>query len=287
MTTTRDAIPPDLEDEITSLNAIYDRETLVLSSEHNQDAILLTLNLPQTPVSLQLQIPATYPDGSPLIERVTHVDETLPKGYGTEILDLARGVLVTLTSEDLQVGQPILYEFIEALEARIAESTLHHEEIDPEPVQQPVVASSAQGFTFVPRWTLSEPLQSHKSTFLARACPVSSPQECHSAVQHLLATDKRAAKATHNMWAYRIRGSGAGDSVSIVYADADDDGEDGAGAKLAALLLNVGAWGVLVVVSRWYGGIKLGPERWRLIGSVGRDAVIKGGEESRWIVERS
>lgn len=36
-------------------------------------------------------------------------------------------------------------------------------------------------------------------------------------------------------------------------------------------------WDVLVVVSRWYGGVKLGPDRFSIINNVAREAVVKGG----------
>ena len=36
-------------------------------------------------------------------------------------------------------------------------------------------------------------------------------------------------------------------------------------------------WNVVVVVTRWYGGTKLGPDRFRIINSVARDALVKGG----------
>lgn len=47
----------------------------------------------------------------------------------------------------------------------------------------------------------------------------------------------------------------------VQVADNDDDGESGAGAKLAALLELMGANNVMIVVSRWYGGVHLGPDR--------------------------
>jgi putative IMPACT (imprinted ancient) family translation regulator len=36
-------------------------------------------------------------------------------------------------------------------------------------------------------------------------------------------------------------------------------------------------WDVVVVVSRWYGGHKLGPRRFALINSAARDALVQGG----------
>lgn len=57
--------------------------------------------------------------------------------------------------------------------------------------------------------------------------------------------------------AYRIqRGDG------VVFQDNDDDGETAAGGRMAHLLQLMDVWNVLVVVSRWYGGVKLGPDRW-------------------------
>jgi len=36
-------------------------------------------------------------------------------------------------------------------------------------------------------------------------------------------------------------------------------------------------WNVVVVVSRWYGGVKLGPDRFRLINMVARECLVMGG----------
>ena len=63
----------------------------------------------------------------------------------------------------------------------------------------------------------------------------------------------------------------------VVVSDNDDDGESGSGAKLAALLELTGASNVLVVVSRWFGGIHLGPARFKYIASVGRQALEEAG----------
>lgn len=57
--------------------------------------------------------------------------------------------------------------------------------------------------------------------------------------------------------AYRIRRE---DGVTV--QDNDDDGEAAAGARIAHLMRVMDVVDVLVVVSRWYGGIKLGPDRY-------------------------
>jgi putative IMPACT (imprinted ancient) family translation regulator len=56
--------------------------------------------------------------------------------------------------------------------------------------------------------------------------------------------------------------------------DNDDDGEDAAGSKLAYLLDMRKDENVLVVVSRWYGGIHLGPKRFAHIINVARVLLL-------------
>lgn len=36
------------------------------------------------------------------------------------------------------------------------------------------------------------------------------------------------------------------------------------------------AWNLIVVVSRWFGGIHIGPDRFKHINSCAREAVLKG-----------
>ena len=47
--------------------------------------------------------------------------------------------------------------------------------------------------------------------------------------------------------------------------------------RLLRLMQLMDVWDVLVVVTRWYGGTLLGPDRFRIINNVGKDALMKGG----------
>ncbi len=97
--------------------------------------------------------------------------------------------------------------------------------------------------------TLAAPAQCaqevKKSRFVAHAAPVTTPAE---ALAHLERV--RAADATHNCWAYRI-----GQQYRF-----SDDGEPGgtAGRPILQAIDGQGCDRVVVVVTRWYGGIKLG-----------------------------
>lgn len=66
-------------------------------------------------------------------------------------------------------------------------------------------------------------------------------------------------------------------NISSITTRQGDGGERGAGDILTSVLDRAGANNVLVVVWRWYGGVQLGGERWRLIGQVAREALREGG----------
>lgn len=88
-------------------------------------------------------------------------------------------------------------------------------------------------------------LEVKKSRFLAQATAVETPEQ---ALRYL--RDVSDADATHNCWAYRI-----GPSYRF-----SDDGEPGgtAGRPILAAIEGQGLDRVMVVVTRWYGGINLG-----------------------------
>lgn len=97
--------------------------------------------------------------------------------------------------------------------------------------------------TLASRWQHEEDIK--KSRFLTQAAPVATPEE---ALAFFAAVGDAAA--THNCWAYRI-----GDAYRF-----NDDGEPGgtAGRPILQAIDGQGCDRVAVVVTRWYGGIKLG-----------------------------
>lgn len=84
-----------------------------------------------------------------------------------------------------------------------------------------------------------------KSRFTARACPVESAEAALAFLERV-----RQADATHNCWAYRV-----GDAYRF-----SDDGEPGgtAGKPILGAIDRAGLDGVMVVVTRFFGGVKLG-----------------------------
>ena len=88
-------------------------------------------------------------------------------------------------------------------------------------------------------------LEVKKSRFLAQACAVDAAEQALSWLREIADPE-----ATHNCWAYRI-----GSAYRF-----SDDGEPGgtAGRPILAAIENQGFDRVMVVVTRWYGGINLG-----------------------------
>jgi uncharacterized YigZ family protein len=97
--------------------------------------------------------------------------------------------------------------------------------------------------------TLAQPCRHQedirKSRFLALAAPVASPEQALAFVH-----EAGEPAATHNCWAYRI-----GQDYRF-----NDDGEPGgtAGRPILQAIDGQDMDRVAVVVTRWYGGIKLG-----------------------------
>jgi hypothetical protein len=266
-----------LNDECEALNSIYGSDTIVVSAA--ESGVAAVLRLPNLPFSFLLAFPFNYPDTSPEV-RGTNSTGGSGRGEGGAVLAVLREVL----GRTFNPGQVCLFDLVEEVLPLLkssnhgkTEDTLEDIEdrsVEPEryPAAGTLTANPASNLT-PPAWTMSESLTINKSIFVARACPASSLSEVTDAVSHLLATNKKVASATHNIKAWRLRNEAVGSTVQ----DYDDDGETAAGGRLLHLLQLMDVWNVLVVVTRWYGGVKLGPDRFRVINNVARDAVVAGG----------
>lgn len=86
-----------------------------------------------------------------------------------------------------------------------------------------------------------------------------------------LKREKRYAKATHNTWACVLTDGGAVKG---------DDGEAGAGAVILKMLERAALRDHVVVVTRWYGGVHLGGDRFAHVVTCVRaylDALPRSG----------
>ncbi|TFY64946.1 hypothetical protein EVG20_g5774 [Dentipellis fragilis] len=122
-------------------------------------------------------------------------------------------------------------------------------------------------------------VETQKSTFIAYSSRIASASDLPDFISHLRLSSSRLKRATHCMFAFRMASStpSEGAQSTQMVCGQDDGGESGAGNMLMSVLEKGECVGAVVVVWRWYGGVKLGGERWRVIGQVAREALRNGG----------
>ena len=264
----------ELIDEVEVINSIYGDGSFVRTSEETGDYIL---SLPDEGVSLRLQFPREYPAVPPAVVGTNSSGEHGRRGQAARDLSVFRDALGNV----YQPGEVCLFDAVEEFK-RLLEEDAPAEDIQgsvdtpegDESGRESIHVSHFTGDSLGPEppWTLSDPIIEMKSTFIARSARVTSPTQAAQYVQHLLASDKRVRSATHNITAWRIKGPN-----NTSFQDCDDDGETAAGGRILHLMQLMDLWDVMVIVTRWYGGQKLGPRRFAVINNVARDAFIKAG----------
>lgn len=265
----------DLINEIEAIQSIYGTDVL----READDPSVYILSIPHTAASLRILFPPDYPKSIPQPLSVERTGAQARKGYGNHLLDTTRTTLLSIFIP----GSVCLFDLLQELDTALAEESDGQQLALSDPGEDgslvPGAApSDACGLREKPRWIQSSTVTKKKSSFVARACTVESPAHAQACIAGLLETDKRAAKASHTISAYRIRASSAAKTLGeAIYEDCDDDGESSAGIRLLRLLQVMNVWDVLVVVSRWYGGVKLGSDRFSIINDIAREAVVEGG----------
>ncbi|KAF9974953.1 hypothetical protein BGZ73_001541 [Actinomortierella ambigua] len=117
-----------------------------------------------------------------------------------------------------------------------------------------------------------QPLVDRKSVFIAHLAAIDQPGQVPLMIQQLKQENKKVVKATHNIMAYRVQNPNG-----TIAQDNDDDGETAAGSRLLHLMSILDVKNVVVVVSRWYGGIQLGADRFKHINNTARQLLEEEG----------
>lgn len=264
-------------DELLALTSIYGSEVVRQISD---DCILIGIpGLAAAPrLDVRVSLPQHYPSSEP---PMTELDSVL--------LDASTIAILSVQLQRMwSPGEVVLYQWVEFLqqewEERVPKSNC--------PSEQPLNdvnqgLKNSEDSTLVELSTLSNPQEElvavmgkllihgeasmeKRSTFQAHLAPVTEVAQVQAAMDALLQNNK-IRSATHNIMAYRIerRNGPAGTFLQ----DCDDDGEEAAGGRLLHLLQMVDARNVMVVVSRWFGGVLLGPARFGLINKSARDLL--------------
>ncbi len=98
-------------------------------------------------------------------------------------------------------------------------------------------------------------LSDRGSKYAVAGASVRSRKEAQDVLK-LLKKDKKFAKATHNTWAVILSDEGP---------IKNDDGEGGAGQIILQMLEGNNITDHMIIVTRWFGGTKLGGDRFRRV----------------------
>ncbi|XP_031724329.1 protein IMPACT isoform X1 [Anarrhichthys ocellatus] len=286
----------DLQDqmeEVEALSSIYGDEWCVIDEASRIFCIKISDDLEESKLTacLQIILPPDYPSAAPPIYQMNAAWLR-----GPERAKLASSL------EDLyveHVGESILYLWVERIREFLVEKSRSsgtvdpsekvnmtaEEEVDDEddedvPDFRTLKLNTENVHLFMdhandeeaPPIKHGNTITDRRSTFQPHLAPVVTPRQVKMLLGKLY-ENKKIASATHNIYAYRIY---CEDKNSFLQ-DCEDDGETAAGGRLLHLLQILDVRNVAVVVSRWYGGILLGPDRFKHINNCARNILVEEG----------
>lgn len=250
-----------VQEELEALLAIFGDEISISPDGHSIELKL------DTNRSVKFVLPDDYPASTPTAELAG-----FPRGFSSK---LESGDYANICERT--INSPALFDLISFFREEVAlANNLVDEKESKTPSSLQTLSSSLDISGFVVPVYHGPQVIDRKSVFISHVARVSNATEISQAMRQLL-QDSRISRATHNIYAYRYR-----DIKGSLHADNDDDGEESAGSRLAELLNLMKVENVLVVVSRWFGGVLLGPSRFRTILNCAREAI----EAQEWIAKR-
>ncbi|KAG7279396.1 hypothetical protein CRUP_024215 [Coryphaenoides rupestris] len=239
-------------EEVEALSSIYGDEWCVIDEASRIFCIKISNDMGDAKLTacLQVILPADYPSSAPPIYQIN-----ASWLRGPERVTLANSLEETYLEN---IGESILYLWVEKIREFLVERS-----------------QSAGADVEVPPVKHGAIITDRRSTFQPHLAPVVTARQVKMVLDALY-ENKKIASATHNIYAYRIYC----EDKQTFLQDCEDDGETAAGGRLLHLLQILDVRNVMVVVSRWYGGILLGPDRFKHINNCARGVLVQEGYTS-------
>lgn len=117
----------------------------------------------------------------------------------------------------------------------------------------------------------SNVLKVKKSVFFANTAHVLSIEDINR-FHAFLCDTQGIDNATHNIVAYRLCQTGDQSSLQEGF---DDDGEHAAGGRLLLLMQKMKVYNRVAIVTRYFGGVHLGPARFKHINDCAQEVILK------------
>ncbi|KAM6277696.1 protein IMPACT isoform 3-T3 [Spheniscus humboldti] len=257
-------------DEIEALSSIYGEDWCVVDEDEKIYCIKINdcLDQPKWTLCLQVILPPGYPTAEPPIYQ-------LKQNLGESILYLWVEKIREVLIEKAQSSDPEPH--IKKTSEEVDEDDGDDFILDYQPIQEDpvkmlnyITSESQEVDEELPSIHHGNPITDRRSTFQAHLAPVVTPRQVKRVLEKLY-ENKKIASATHNIYAYRIYC----EDKQTFLQDCEDDGETAAGGRLLHLMQILNVHNVLVVVSRWYGGILLGPDRFKHINNCARNVLVE------------
>jgi hypothetical protein len=269
-------IPESLELELEALSSIYEDNDFSSTVEEAPGSareflkLLISLKFGNKFVQLALAVPKTYPDSPPTSKGDAELEEIITTTWteGCECLFTLLETVRELRGETLTVST-VESVFSMAEDSVDVESVVSEGDEDSEDELDLTIHKGPI-------------VEVNKSKFQAYTAAVASMQQV-GAFHEAVVSSKACAKASHNMFAYRFY------EGSLARHDYSDDGETAAGGRIAEMLRTmdfvdvdrgidgVPGQGLAVIVTRWFGGVHLGPSRFKIICNTARDELERLG----------
>lgn len=261
---TRDENEEKQKDEIAAISSIYGED---FEEENREEGtFIIHFRTPSASVDLKLTLPKSYPTDSPPVYEI-HAP-WMDRSTKQELHDALQGIYLE------NIGEPVIFlwakkirDILPTISAEVTEDTI----LSAPTAQEKPCVVEPQFPGECPQIFHGETVVDRKSVFQAHVANIKSSSQVQ-VVRDTLMQNKKIANATHNIVAYRFE-----NDTGMVVQDCDDDGETAAGSRLLHLLNILHVTDVIVVVSRWYGGILLGPDRFKHINNVARAALKDHG----------
>jgi hypothetical protein len=260
-------------EELEAIQAIYSDCVDIVTSEEGMDTIIVFTY--SANCVMKFELPQEYPDDSDVVLKFQKFG--YPKGMKMKLLEELNSIIETLG------GAEILFNLIMKIKEVLDDCTGDGscvqlvEEDHESDADDNFCLEAAEFKQQLEESTLKnnslpvvhgEFMTFKKSTFQSHFARVSSMDEVNLFRMEVL-SDKRVARATHNIFAYRFIDPATG----VSYHDNDDDGESAAGGRLAEMIRLMKVEGIAVIVTRWFGGVLLGPDRFKYICNSARQLL--------------
>ncbi|XP_046905364.1 protein IMPACT isoform X2 [Hypomesus transpacificus] len=277
------------KEEVEALSSIYGDEWCVIDEASRTFSIKISDDLthPKYTARLQMMLPHDYPSSAPPIYQINAAWLR-----GLERIKLSNS-LEELYLENL--GESIIFLWVEKIREFLLGKSQSLKTVEHNAVRKNTEEKEEDNNEVIPGFGAlkvkvdhahesldhasddeipiikhGETITDRRSTFQPHLSRVLTPRQV-TMVLNKLYENKKIASATHNIYAYRIYC----EDKQTYLQDCDDDGETAAGGRLLHLLQILDVCNVMVVVSRWYGGILLGSDRFKHINNCARNILVQ------------